>query len=184
MPRLSSFYGIVIYLYIRDHGVAHVHAWHGDDRAVVEVATGRLLAGNLGPRQAAAPGPNCIERSYWRPGSAPGRAAARYHRRAHMNVYPPTPVVVGVAVIRPHVMRLLFDDGVVRDLQYTPSETRGSMVKPLADPDYFAQVRVDGEAGTVVWPNGLDLAPEVLHGDYEPENPLGFRDVSAARQSA
>jgi hypothetical protein len=101
-----------------------------------------------------------------------------------MTTYPPTPTVVGVAVIRPHVMRLLFDDGVVRDVEYTPGEAEASLIKPLDDPEYFAKVRVDAEAGTVVWPNGLDLAPEVLHGDDEPENPLGFRDVTAARQSA
>jgi hypothetical protein len=29
-------------------------------------------------------------------------------------------------------------------------------------------VRVDPELGTVVWPNGYDLDPDVLHGDYEP----------------
>ncbi|MDQ6614514.1 MAG: DUF4160 domain-containing protein [Actinomycetota bacterium] len=51
MPRLSTFYGIVIYMYIRDHGVAHVHALYGGDRAVVDVATGALLAGTLKPRQ-------------------------------------------------------------------------------------------------------------------------------------
>ena len=96
----------------------------------------------------------------------------------------PTPIVVGVAVLRPHLMRLLFDDGAVRDVQFTPGETQASLIKPLDDPDFFAQVRVDPEAGTVVWPNGLDLAPEVLHGDFEPENPLGFRDVTAARQTA
>jgi hypothetical protein len=43
------------------------------------------------------------------------------------------------------------------------------------DPDYFARVSVDPEAGTVVWPNGLDLAPDVLHGDEEPAVALGFR---------
>lgn len=32
-PRLSLFYGIVIYMYVRDHGVGHIHAWHGDDEA-------------------------------------------------------------------------------------------------------------------------------------------------------
>lgn len=90
-----------------------------------------------------------------------------------------SPAVVGVAVIRPHVMRLLFDDGVVRDVQYVPGEGHGSLLKPLEDPDYFAQARVDGEARTVVWPNGLDLAPEVLHGDYEAENGLGFQDVTS-----
>lgn len=42
------------------------------------------------------------------------------------------------------------------------------MFEPLADPDFFAQVRVDDALGTVVWPNGADLDPLVLHGDFEP----------------
>lgn len=76
-------------------------------------------------------------------------------------------------------MRLLFDDGVVRDIEYIPEEGRGSLLDPLRDPDYFARVSVDAEARTVVWPNGLDLAPEVLHGDEEPAAGLGFHDVTA-----
>jgi hypothetical protein len=32
---------------------------------------------------------------------------------------------------------------------------------------------VDEEARTVVWPNGLDPAPELLHGDCEPVVPEG-----------
>jgi hypothetical protein len=40
--------------------------------------------------------------------------------------------------------------------------------EPLADPDFFARVRLDDELGTVVWPNGADLDPLVLHGDFEP----------------
>jgi hypothetical protein len=94
------------------------------------------------------------------------------------------PSIVGVAVLRPHVMRVLFDDGVVRDVRYIPGEATGSLFSPLDAPEYFAQVRVDTEAGTVVWPNGLDLAPEVLHGDYEPDDSLGFHDITADRQSA
>lgn len=90
----------------------------------------------------------------------------------------PTPEVVGVAVLRPHVMRLLFGDGVVRDVQFVPGDGNGSLLEPLGDPDYFAQVRVDPDARTVVWPNGLDLAPEVLHGDHEPNDNLGFHDVT------
>ncbi len=101
-----------------------------------------------------------------------------------MTTKPPPPAVVGVAILRPHVMRLLFGDGVVRDVQYIPGQAHGSLVAPLDDPDYFAAVAVDTDAGTVVWPNGLDLAPEVLHGDHEPEHPLGFRDITVARQSA
>ena len=52
MPRLSTFYGIIIYMYVRDHGTPHIHAVYGSDRAVVDVTTGQLLAGRLGPRQA------------------------------------------------------------------------------------------------------------------------------------
>ena len=37
------------------------------------------------------------------------------------------------------------------------------MFEPLRDVDSFAKVAVDDELGTVVWPNGADLAPEVLH---------------------
>jgi hypothetical protein len=68
------------------------------------------------------------------------------------------PEVVGVAILRPPVMRLLFADGVVRDVQYVPGEAQGSLIVPLDDPEYFAKVSVDSDAGTVVWPNGLDLA--------------------------
>ena len=70
----------------------------------------------------------------------------------------PTPSIVGVSVLGPHVMRLLFGDGVVRDVEYVPQDDPGSLVRPLSDPDYFAQVAVDPDARTVVWPNGLDPA--------------------------
>ena len=39
----------------------------------------------------------------------------------------------------------------------------GPMFEPLRDVDYFAQVAVDEELGTILWPNGADLAPDVLH---------------------
>ena len=51
MPRLSSFYGMVVYMYIRDHGLPHIHVRHGDDVAVFEVETGLTLAGSLKWRQ-------------------------------------------------------------------------------------------------------------------------------------
>jgi hypothetical protein len=38
-----------------------------------------------------------------------------------------------------------------------------NMFEPLRDSDYFAQVRVEPELGTVCWPNGADLDPDVLY---------------------
>ncbi len=32
----------------------------------------------------------------------------------------------------------------------------------------FAQVQLDDELGTIVWPNGADFDPDVLHGDAQP----------------
>jgi hypothetical protein len=72
------------------------------------------------------------------------------------------PVVVGVAVLRDHVLRLLFDDGTVGDVDFTTEQWTG-VLEPLGDPGYFAQVRVDPEAGTITWPNGADMAPEPLY---------------------
>src|SRR6266700_1002901 len=36
---------------------------------------------------------------------------------------------------------------------------------PLKDPATFAQVRVHPEVGTIVWPNGADLDPDVLYAE-------------------
>jgi hypothetical protein len=72
------------------------------------------------------------------------------------------PAVVGVAVIGDHRLRLLFDNGNVGDADFSRREWTGAF-ELLGDPGYFAQVRVDPEPATIVWPNGLDMAPELLY---------------------
>jgi hypothetical protein len=62
-------------------------------------------------------------------------------------------------------LRLRFADGFVGDVDLAEriNASKGPMFEPLQDVEYFAKVAVDTELGTVVWPNGADLAPEVLH---------------------
>lgn len=64
-----------------------------------------------------------------------------------------------------HRLRLTFADGLTGDVDLSDRFTGrvGPMFEPLRDVDYFATVRVDAELGTIVWPNGADLAPDVLH---------------------
>jgi hypothetical protein len=64
-----------------------------------------------------------------------------------------------------HRLRLTFADGLVGDVDLADrfQVERGPMFEPLRDVEYFAKVAVDPELGTIVWPNGADLAPEVLH---------------------
>jgi len=73
--------------------------------------------------------------------------------------------------LRGHRLQVTFNDGLVRDVDCS-FLLRGALGEPLRDPAYFRQVRIDEEARTVVWPNGLDPAPELLHGDHEPAVPL------------
>ena len=40
MPRISQFYGILIYMYYRDHAPPHFHAIYGDDEALVDIGSG------------------------------------------------------------------------------------------------------------------------------------------------
>jgi hypothetical protein len=66
------------------------------------------------------------------------------------------------------VVRLSFDDGTERNVDLE-SELWGPVFEPLReDRELFRQVRVDDELGTIVWPNGADMDPDVLHGDFEP----------------
>jgi uncharacterized protein DUF4160 len=50
MPRISSFFGIVIEMYFGDHPPPHFHARYSGESAKIEIATGDVLAGSLSNR--------------------------------------------------------------------------------------------------------------------------------------
>ncbi len=50
MPRISAFYGIVIAMYYREHGIAHFHAMYAGAEATIAIDTLEILAGSLPDR--------------------------------------------------------------------------------------------------------------------------------------
>ena len=58
------------------------------------------------------------------------------------------------------------------------------MFEPLRDLAYFASVTVDSEAGTTMWPNGVDMAPEPLYAEAQanlrPRVDLALNDPETA----
>lgn len=76
-----------------------------------------------------------------------------------------------------YVLRLRFDDGTLRTIDFEPL-LAGELFEPLREPDLFAQVSLDPEVHTIVWPTGADFDPATLH-DW-PEHELAFR--AAAKQ--
>jgi hypothetical protein len=49
MPVISRFFGIVIYMFWREHAPPHFHAKYGDDEITVEIETG-AVTGSMSKR--------------------------------------------------------------------------------------------------------------------------------------
>lgn len=56
-----------------------------------------------------------------------------------------------------------FEDGLAADVDLAYLLDYGGVFEPLRDLEYFRQLRADAEAGTIVWPNQADIAPETLY---------------------
>jgi hypothetical protein len=70
-----------------------------------------------------------------------------------------------------HRLQMGFEDGTSGELDFSNDGWKG-VFAPLADPAYFSRVELDEELGTIVWPNGADIAPETLYRlvTEQPEN--------------
>ncbi len=60
-------------------------------------------------------------------------------------------------------VRVRFEDGTSAEVDLSHLLDYGGVFEPLRDPDYFRRLRADPEAGTIVWPNEADIAPETLY---------------------
>jgi Protein of unknown function (DUF2442) len=71
--------------------------------------------------------------------------------------------IISAQARHPHQLHLQFEDGVEGTVDLTQIIEFSGVFAPLRDPDYFATVQVDPEIGTIGWPNGADLDPDVLY---------------------
>lgn len=71
--------------------------------------------------------------------------------------------ITDVDVLHDHVVRLRFADGLEKSVDVGSYLHGPAFADIRHDPVAFASVAVDPDAGTILWPNGADLAPDVLH---------------------
>jgi len=72
-------------------------------------------------------------------------------------------------ILSKFTIRVCFDDGTEQIIDLAPL-LAGELYGPLRDERLFRQVRIDSEAGTLVWPNGADFDPATLH-DWPSQGP-------------
>lgn len=76
------------------------------------------------------------------------------------------PRVVDVRHVKDYELEIGFSDGAVTKLDFRKRVVgRGGVFEALEKVETFAQVSVDQEAGTLVWPNGVDFCPDVLYAE-------------------
>jgi hypothetical protein len=70
--------------------------------------------------------------------------------------------VVSFQIVDKYTIQVEFDDGLTKTINLEPM-LHGPIFRPLRDPALFAQVSLNMDFGALEWPNGADVAPNVLH---------------------
>ena len=78
-------------------------------------------------------------------------------------------------------LMLRFEDGVARAVDVAQCVSFTGVFAPLRDRAEFLAVRVNAELGTVCWPSGADLDPDVL---YSPATGATTPSLEKAPQSS
>ncbi len=71
--------------------------------------------------------------------------------------------IVKVKPLKDFHLHLEFEDGAQGEVDVRKLVKFRGVFEPLKDATFFAKVDVNPEWGTVFWPNGADLDPDVLY---------------------
>ena len=80
------------------------------------------------------------------------------------------------SIVGPYTLTVAFADGTEQRIDFKPV-LHGPLFGALQDQATFNAVRLDSEAGTLVWPNDADFDPATLHDwpDVAEEKPARAR---------
>lgn len=74
-----------------------------------------------------------------------------------------TPELIEAKPSNGYLVHVRFEDGLTADVDLSYLLDYGGVFEPLRELEYFRRLRADAEAGTIVWPDGADIAPETLY---------------------
>ena len=70
--------------------------------------------------------------------------------------------IIKCNLLEPYRLELKFEDGLMREIDFS-QVLEGELYEPLKDDELFAKVQIDPEVKTIIWPNGADFDPAILH---------------------
>jgi hypothetical protein len=86
--------------------------------------------------------------------------------------------VVAVQPLDGYKLYLIFEDDAKGIVDIAQLVEFTGIFEPLSDATYFAQVTVNPDLGTIYWPNGADLDPDVLYSLVAEQPLLQFTDLA------
>jgi hypothetical protein len=87
--------------------------------------------------------------------------------------------VVEVRPLEGYRLWLRFEDGVEGQIDVAEMVSFRGVFAALRDRENFLEVRVNRDIGTICWPNGADLDPDVLYSRITGERIPDFETKSA-----
>jgi hypothetical protein len=92
--------------------------------------------------------------------------------------------IVEAQAVEGYRIYVRFEDGVEGEVDLSTLVSFTGVFAPLRDPEEVRKVAVNAELGTVCWPNGADLDPDVLYSlvtgeAIEIEEPAALRSGEA-----
>ncbi len=92
------------------------------------------------------------------------------------------PVLIRVQSVTPanqYRVQVVFTNGETREIDLAPYIATGRIFEPIrTDPAVFRSMRVEG--GTIAWPNGADIDPDVLY--YNGTPPWAQQAVASTKE--